>query len=86
MEVILKIIPIILYFIAGVISMVMAFKTLFSVKFLPFHEVAAHVLWADVGDPLKQVILSLTRLAGLGFVFSIIKVPQKSKGTYSEKA
>ncbi len=65
---ILKISPILLYMIVGVISMVMAVKNLFSTKFLPFHEKAANKPWDEIDNPLKQVILTLLRLAGLGFL------------------
>jgi hypothetical protein len=41
MNKLIKILPILLYLIVGVISMVMAFKNIFSNKFLPFHEKAA---------------------------------------------
>ena len=59
--------------IVGVISMVMAVKNLFSTKFLPFHEKAANKKWDEIDNPLKQVILTLLRLAGLGFlVISIL--------------
>jgi len=65
---ILKIIPILLYMIVGVISMVMAVKNLISTKFLPFHEKAANKRWDEIDDHLRHVILTLLRLAGLGFL------------------
>jgi hypothetical protein len=68
MDEILKIIPILLYIIVGVISMVMAVKNLFSTKFLPFHEKAANKQWDEIDNPLKLVILTLLRLAGMGFL------------------
>jgi hypothetical protein len=68
MKEILKIIPILLYMIVGVISMVMAIKNLFSTEFLPFHEKAAYKPWDEIDNPLKLVILTLLRLAGLGFL------------------
>lgn len=68
MKEILKIIPILLYLIVGVISMVMAVKSLFSTKFLPFHEKAASKRWDEIDNPLKLVILTFMRLAGLGFL------------------
>ena len=64
MNKLIKILPILLYLIVGVISMVMAFKNIFSNKFLPFHEKAAGRAWDDI----KLVILSLLRLAGMGFL------------------
>ncbi len=68
MEEIVKIIPILLYFIIGVISMVMAVKNLFSTEFLPFHEKASGKPWDEIDNSLKLVILTLLRLAGLGFL------------------
>ena len=65
---ILKIMPIMLYMIVGVISMVMAVKSLFSNKFLFFHEKVASKTWDEIDNPLKLVILTLLRLAGLGFL------------------
>ena len=63
-----KIIPILLYGIVGIISMVMAIKNLFSTRFLPFHEKAANEPWDAIENPLKQVILTLLRFVGLGFL------------------
>ena len=68
MDRIIDIMPILLYMIIGVISMVMAFKNLFSTRFLPFHEKAANKQWDEIDTSLKLVILSLLRLSGLGFL------------------
>jgi hypothetical protein len=68
MRELLKIIPILLYAFVGVISMVMAIKNLFSTRFLPFHEKAANKPWNEIDNSLKQIILSLLRLIGLGFL------------------
>jgi ABC-type multidrug transport system fused ATPase/permease subunit len=68
MKEILGLMPMVLYLLIGAISLVMAFKNLFSTKFLPFHEKAAGKLWSEIDNPLKLVILSLLRLAGLGFL------------------
>ena len=68
MDRIIDIIPILLYMIIGVISMVMAFKNLFSTRYLPFHEKAANKQWDEIDTSLKLVILSLLRLSGLGFL------------------
>ncbi|OGF45504.1 MAG: hypothetical protein A2231_01100 [Candidatus Firestonebacteria bacterium RIFOXYA2_FULL_40_8] len=65
---ILKIIPLVLYFIVGIISLIMALKILLSGKFLPFHEKAAGKSWKEVEAPLQNVILSLLKLGGLGFL------------------
>lgn len=64
----LKTIPVLLYFIVGMISMVMAYKNLFSDKFLPFHEKAANKKWEEIDSSLKLVILTFMRLTGLGFL------------------
>jgi len=64
----LKIIPVLLYIIVGMISMVMAYKNLFSDKFLPFHEKAANKKWEEIDSSLKLVILTFMRLTGLGFL------------------
>lgn len=68
MSELLKIIPVALYFIVGVICLAMAFKTLRSDKFLPFHEKASGKPWNELDEPLKVVILSFMRLSGLGFL------------------
>ena len=68
MNPLLKIIPILLYMIVGVISMVMAVKSLFSSKFLPFHEKAANKPWDEIDSTLKTIILTLLRLTGVGFL------------------
>lgn len=68
MKEIFKTIPIVLYMFVGVISLVMAVKNLFSNKFLPFHEKAANKRWDEIDNPLKLVILTFMRLAGLGFL------------------
>jgi len=68
MDRIIDIIPILLYMIIWVISMVMAFKNLFSTRYLPFHEKAANKQWDEIDTSLKLVILSLLRLSGLGFL------------------
>ncbi|MGD0710444.1 MAG: hypothetical protein ABR968_04625 [Bacteroidales bacterium] len=68
MKEILKMIPVALYIIVGVISLLMAYKNLFAVKFLPFHQKASGRQWNEIEYPLKLVIISLIRLAGLGFL------------------
>lgn len=72
MNTLLKAIPILIYMSVGVISMVMAVKNLFSTKFLTFHEMTANKPWDEIDNPLKLVILSLLRLAGLGFLIIAI--------------
>lgn len=73
MKAVLTIIPIALYFIIGIISLVMALKSFYSEKFLPFHEKAGGKPWNEIENPLKLVILFLLRISGLGFfVVSIL--------------
>jgi len=45
-----KIVPVALYFIVGIISLVMAQKSLFSSGFISFHEEAAGMSWEKL-DP-----------------------------------
>jgi hypothetical protein len=68
MKEIFKFLPILLYAIVGAISLIMAVKNLFSSRYLPFHENAAHKPWDDIDNPLKLVILMILRIAGLGFL------------------
>ena len=65
---VLKLIPAVLYIIVGIISMIMAYKSLFSDKFLPFHEKASNKIWDEIESPLQIVILTFMRLTGLGFL------------------
>ena len=67
MEEILKLIPIILYFIVGLISLIMAYKSIFSKKFISFHEMAVGKPLDSFDRPLQAVILAIMRVAGLGF-------------------
>ena len=64
----LKIIQVILYIIVGIISLVMAYKNLFSDRLLPFHEKAANKKWEEIESSLQIVILTFMRLTGLGFL------------------
>ena len=68
MKEILKITPILLYMIVGVISAFMAIKNLFSARYLPFHEKAANKPWDEIDNSLKLVILIFLRLIGMGFL------------------
>jgi len=60
--------PTVIYIIVGIISMIMAYKSLFSDKFLPFHEKASNKIWEEIEGPLQIVILTFMRLTGLGFL------------------
>ena len=68
MDEILRIVPMVLYFIIGLISLFMAIKNFFSKSFLPFHEKAAEKTWNELEDPLKLLILTFMRITGLGFL------------------
>ncbi len=70
---IIKAIPIVLFFLVGLVFLVMALKSFLSGKFLPFQEQAAGRPWDEIEGPLKFLILSFLRLVGLGFlVISIL--------------
>jgi hypothetical protein len=60
--------PAALYFLVGLISLVMAFKSLSSTRFLPFHEAASGKSWDTLDKPLQGVIVALLRVGGLGFL------------------
>ena len=63
-----EIFPIGLYFIVGDVCLLMAYKNLFSIQFIPFHEKAAGIAWDKVDIPLQYTILALMRVSGLGFL------------------
>jgi hypothetical protein len=65
---VLKLMQAMIYIIVGIISMIMAYKSLFSDKFLPFHEKASNKIWEEIESPLQLVILTFMRLTGLGFL------------------
>jgi hypothetical protein len=68
MKTMLELIPIGLYIVVGLISLVMAYKSTCSNRFLPFHEKAAGKSWDDVEPGLRWIILALMRVSGLGFL------------------
>jgi hypothetical protein len=57
-----------LYFITGVICLIMAFKSITAKKYLPFHEKAAGISWEIIDKSLQNVILTIIRISGLGFL------------------
>jgi hypothetical protein len=63
-----QLISIALYFITGIICLIMAVKTIFSGRFLPFHEQASGKTWEELEKPLQTVILTIIRISGLGFL------------------
>jgi hypothetical protein len=66
------IIPLILYGMVGIISLIMAFKGLFSDRFISFHEKASAKSWDEIDKPLQAVILAITKISGLGFLVTAI--------------
>jgi hypothetical protein len=71
----LRIIPVVLYLVVGMICSVMAFKCLGATRFLPFHEKAIGKQWDEIENSFKPVFLSLLRLVGLGFlIISILLI------------
>ena len=68
MKEIFSIISVALYFIVGIICLVMAYKSFFSKKYLHFHEEAANEPWDNLSKPLQYVILTILRISGLGFL------------------
>jgi FtsH-binding integral membrane protein len=67
MKDIIKVIPVIFYFIVGIISLIMAVKSLLSKKFISFHEQAAGKPLDNLDKPLQLVILTIMKVSGLGF-------------------
>jgi hypothetical protein len=58
----------VIYLILGIICLIMALKTIITKKFLPFHEKAAGKDWQTIDLPLQQVIITLLRITGIGFL------------------
>ena len=67
MKEILNIVSTLIYILVGIICLLMAFKSMFSKKYLPFHEEAAGISWDSIDKPLQNVILTILRISGLGF-------------------
>ena len=61
-------VPTALYLLVGVLSLRMAYKCLFSKKFIPFHEKAAAMPWDQIAPSLQAVIMALMRVSGFGFL------------------
>jgi hypothetical protein len=68
MTVTAKIIPVCFYMIVGIVSLTMAYKNIFSNKFIAFQEQAAGKSWNDVEKGIQFVIIALMRVSGLGFL------------------
>jgi hypothetical protein len=65
---VLRFIPVGLYIIVALVSLLMAAKSLFSIRFLPFQEQAAGMSWESVESRLQCLVLSLMKVSGLGFL------------------
>ena len=68
MKEILNIVSTLIYVIVGFICLLMAIKSMFSKKYLPFHEEAAGLPWESINKPLQNVILAILKISGLGFL------------------
>jgi len=73
-----KLIPILLYLMVGIIAMGMAFKNIAAKKFLPFQEQASGKSWNELDQGIQSVVLVLMKITGLGFLvmaFLLMIVP-----------
>jgi hypothetical protein len=68
MKDIITIIPVGLYLSVSAISFIMAYKSIFSNTFLPFHGQAAGMSWDTIDRSLQFVVIALMRVSGLGFL------------------
>ena len=68
MNISIKMIPVFLYMIVGIISLTMAYKNIFSNKLIPFQEQAAGKPWGDIEKGVQFVIIALMKVSGLGFL------------------
>jgi hypothetical protein len=76
MKEILNILSILIYLLVSIICLFMAYKSIFSKKYLPFHQEAAGKSWESIDKQLQYVIITLLRLSGLGFfiVFLLLAI------------
>lgn len=68
MENFLGLVPVAIYLLVGFISLAMAAKCLSSKEFLSFHKKAAGKSWEEIDNNVQQVILTLLRITGFGFL------------------
>jgi hypothetical protein len=68
MLIFLKLLPLVINVIVGIISLAMAYKSLFSTRFLPFHEQAAGKNLSETDVGVQAVVIALMRVSGLGFL------------------
>lgn len=74
-----------LYGLVGVVSLVMALKSLGARTFLPFHEAASGRSWPAIDDRLQAVILALLRASGLGFLGVGLQLVLVSVGSWLDR-
>lgn len=67
MREIIAIVPGALYLLVGLVSLVMAYKNIFSKGLLPFQEKAAGISWDAIAPSFRAVVIALMRVSGLGF-------------------
>jgi hypothetical protein len=68
MIVTVRIIPVFLYMIVGVVSLTMAYKNIFSNTLIPFQEQITGKSLNDMGKGIQFVMLALMKVSGLGFL------------------
>ena len=69
-----EILSIVIYGFVGVISLIMAYKSMSAKKYLAFHEKAAATEWTQIDKRLQYVILALLRISGLGFLVTALLI------------
>jgi hypothetical protein len=76
MKEILNPVSALIYLVIGLVCLIMAYKSIFSKKYLPFHEEAAGKSWDSIDKPLQNVIITILRISGLGFfiIFLIMSI------------
>jgi hypothetical protein len=76
MKEIFNLISTLIYVLIGIVSLLMAYKSMSSKKYLPFHEEAAGKQWESIEKPLQNVIITILRISGLGFfiVFLLLTI------------
>jgi len=63
-----RLLPAVLSFLVGVVSLRMAVKGLSTKEWLPFHRAAAAVDWTSLPHRLRVLLLFLVRMTGLAFL------------------
>ena len=69
---IFEILSLVIYGFVGVLSLIMATKSLFAKQYLVFHEKAAATEWTEIENRLQNVILALLKISGLGFLVTAL--------------